>query len=577
MARLLQWLLPKTDEHLSDEQIIAAIDGDSPAAFSAHAARHLDSCWQCLARRQQLQDTIVRVVDYQRELVAPFLPPPPRGEDRFIARLDRQVQSAGQRRWPRFVLLVRSLGMPPMNPVLASTIVVLIAVSTLLLIWSRTRPSISASQFLERAKVWDESPGNGEPGVVYQRIRIRAPQQTIESTVYRDVQRHRRPRTNSPHEEEQQLERTLSLAGISWDEPLSAIAFKQWHDRQGIKRDEIARSGDDLVTLTTTVAEGTIADESLTVRKADFHPVAKSVHFREAGTIEIAELDYAVLGWNAVNDSLFEPLSSGPGATPPRLAIPSLPTREELDEAELQARLVLSRLNADSTEQLQFSRSAKAIVINGVVETKERKNSLLAQLRPLPHVMSSIFSLEELSARGASQPSSLASVQEYSDVARPSPLEELFRRHARTQTEVSSVSRQVLDAALAVQQESSAVTELWQRFGPDSDLNEPAQAALKELLETHSRKLSDGLDAEEQAVHAINLLESSPPGSLPALEADKPQTLTAAAARNRALCSELIAGAQSSPRPAHAITSNILTSIEELRRLARNSLSTTIR
>ena len=569
MARLLEWLLRKTDEHLSDEQIIAAIDGDSPAPFSAHAARHLDSCWQCLARRQQLQHTIIKIVDYQRELVAPFLPPPARGEERFIASLDNQIQSAGQRRWPRFVFLVRSVGMPHMNPVLASTIVVLLALSTLLVIWSRTGPVVSAGEFIERAKVWDEGSRNGEPGVIYQRIRIRAPQQTIERTVYRDVQRHRRPRTESPHDQERQLERTLSVAGISWDEPLSAITFQEWHDRQGIKRDEIARSGDDLVTLTTRVAEGTVAAESLTVRKTDFHPVARSVQFREAGTVEIAELDYAVLGWKAVNDAIFEPLSPGPAAAPPHLAISSLPTREELDEAELEARLVLSRLNADSTEQLEFSRSSKAIVINGVVETRERRNSLLAQLRPLPHVTSSIFSLEELTARGAGRPSSIASVQEYSDVARPSPLEEFFHQHAKTQGEVSSVSRQVLDAALAVQQESSALTELLQRFSPDSPLSEPAQAALKELLERHSHKLSDELDTEEQAVRAINLLGGSPPDSPVGDEASKSQTLTTAAARNRVLCTELISGAQSSPRPATAITSNILASIEELRRLAK--------
>ena len=570
MARLLQWLLPKTNEHLSDEQIIAAIDGDSPAPFSANAARHLDSCWQCLARKQQLQDTIIRVVEYQRELVAPYLPPPARGEDRFIARLDDQIQSGGQRRH-RFLSFVRTIGISHMNPVVASTIVVVLALSTLLVIWSRTGPRVSASEFLERAKVWDESPRNGEPGVVYQRIRIRAPKQTIERTLYRDVQRRRRPRTTEPNDQEQQLKSTFSAAGVSWDEPLSAIAFKEWHDRQALKRDEVERSGDDLVTLTTNVSEGSVAAESLTVRRADFHPVARRVQLRESGTVEIAELDYAVLGWNAVNDSIFEPIPSELGAVPRHLAIPSLPTREELDEVELEARLVLSRLNADSTEQLEFSRSNSGIIINGVVETKERKNSLLAQLRRLPHVTSSIFSLEELTSRGASKRSSIARVQEYSDVAGASPLEEFFRKHAKTQSEVSSVSRQVLDAALVVQQESSALAELLQRFRPDATLNEPAQAALKELLERHSSKLFEGLDAEEQAVRAINVLEGSPPDSPLAVESNKSQTLTAAAARNRALCSELISGVQSSPRPAQAITSDILASIGEVRRLARIS------
>ena len=213
--------------------------------------------------------------------------------------------------------------------------------------------------------------------------------------------------------------------------PSRQCAFKEWHDRQALKKDEVERSGDDLMTLTTNVPEGSVAAESLTVRRADFHPVARTVQFRESGTVEIAELDYAVLGWNAVNDSIFEPIPSELGAVPRHLAIPSLPTREELDEVELEARLVLSRLNADSTEQLEFSRSNNGIIINGVVETKERKNSLLAQLRRLPHVTSSIFSLEELTSRGASERSSIARVQEYSDVAGASPLEEFFRKHGK--------------------------------------------------------------------------------------------------------------------------------------------------
>jgi len=565
MARLLERLVHKTDRHLSDEQIIAAIDGDNPAPFSADAARHLESCWQCIARKQQLQNTIVRVVDYQRELVAPFLPPP-RSEERFIARLDAQIQSDGQRQWPKFVFFVRSLGIPHMNPVMASMIVVLLALTTLFVIWNRTGPSVSAGEFLERAKAWDQNPRNGEPGVVYQRIRIQTPEQTLERTVYRDVQRRRRARTNTPNDQEQ-LKRTLSAAGVNWDEPLSAIAFEQWHDRQVRKRDEVARSGEDLVTLTTTVTEGSVSAESLTVRKADFHPVARTVQFREAGTVEIAELDYALLAWNAVNDSLFEPTPTEIGTLPNHVTLPSMVSREELDEAELHARLVLSHLNADSTEQLEFSRSATAVIINGVVETKDRKNALLTQLRRLPHVRASIFSLEELTARSSAERFSPSGVREYSDVGRPSPLEELFRQHGKSQSEVSSVSGQVLDAALEVQQESSALADLWQRFSPDALLSEPAGAALKELLQTHSNKLSEALDAEQQAISAIVLLAGPAPNSSP--PESRSLTLTSAAARNRALCSELISGVQSSQRPAQAITSDILSSIEEVRQLAR--------
>jgi len=569
MAELLRWLASKTDEHLSDEKILAAIDGDSPVPLSAEAARHLDSCWQCLARKQQLKEAIVRVVDYQRELLAPFLPPPPRGEERFIARLDSQLQDSRRGWWPRFLLGLRPLGFPHMNPVFASIFVVLLAFGALLIIWKRTGPAQSASEFLERAEVWDKSPGNHEGGVVYQRIQIRTRQQTMERTIYRDVQRRRTPKGSQPSAPEEQLKGTLAAAGVPWEEPLSASAFQSWHDRQEIKRDKVERTGDDLLTLTTSVQGGAVANESLTVRIADFHPVSRNIQFRDAETVELAELDYAVLGWNTVNDSIFEPAASLPAVVPHLIAVPSLPTREELDEAELQARLALSRLNAES-EQLEVSRSNKSVLVKGIVETDARKNSLLAQLRPLPHVMPSIFSLEELNARRVSEHSSIAGIHEYADVALSSPLENFLRQHEKTPRDVNMISQQVLDAALAVQQESSAFTELSRRFASGAHLSDQARAALKELLDRQIARLANGLDTQEQVVRSIFALQGSLPEAT-APQDDESQTLTAAAARNRALCSELISGAQSSSRPAAAIASDILRSIEDVRQRAEDS------
>jgi hypothetical protein len=250
-----------------------------------------------------------------------------------------------------------------------------------------------------------------------------------------------------------------------------------------------------------------------------------------------------------------------------------LPTREELDEAELQARLALSRLNADA-EQVEVSRSSKGVLVKGVVETDTRKNSLLAGLRPLPHVTASIFSLEELNARSVLERSSIASIQEYSDVAHSSPLESFLRHQEKTPRDVNMVSQQMLDATLAVQQESSALTELSRRFPPAAHLSDQAQAALSELVDRQIARLAKGLDTEKQIVHSIFALEGSPPESAAPLQDGESRTLTAAAARNKALCSELISGAQSPSRPAPAIAEDILTSIEEVRHRAEESRTT---
>jgi hypothetical protein len=567
MARILRRVLHKTDAHLSDEQILAAIDGDSPAQLPARAVRHLESCWRCLARRQQLQDTIVRVVDYQRELVAPFLPPPVGGEDRFIARLDRQIQTADQERRSGFASLFRSFGLLYPNPAVTSAVAGLLVLTAFLVFWVRNIPSVSASEFLERAKVWSESPKNGEQGVIYQRVRVRTIQHTMERAVYLDVERRRRLKGHEPTEQEQELKKVATDAGVSWDEPLSAIDFQNWHNGLEQKEDQVTPSGANLLTLTTRVGQGSIAAESLTVRKTDFHPVARSVHFRNTQTLDITELDYGLLSWSAVSDSIFVPLPSDAPAPPHAPSVASLPTDQELDEAELKVRLALTRLNADS-EQLELSRSSRRVTINGVVETRERKNSLLNELHGIPNVVCSISSVDELTDLHALKPPSIASVREFSDVAGPSPLEEFFRSHGKTQGEVSSVSRQLLDAAVTIQQEGSALDELSKRFGVNATLSREGQATLGELLDIQSKKLFVSLDAEALAVRSINLPEAVAPDVPTDIDSTKSESLTAAAVHNKALCTELISGVQSSPRPVPAITSDLLHSIREVRRLA---------
>jgi len=136
---------------------------------------------------------------------------------------------------------------------------------------------------------------------------------------------------------------------------------------------------------------------------------------------------------------------------------------------------------------------------------------------------------------------------------------------------VNAISQQLLDAALLVQQESSAFTGLSGRFPPGANLNSPARAVLNELLDRQIARLANGLDTEEQVVRSIFAPQGSVPKPAAAPQDRGSRTLTAAAAHNRALCSELISGAQSPSRPAPAIAADILSSIEELRHRAEDS------
>src|ERR1019366_6426775 len=114
----------------------------------------------------------------------------------------------------------------------------------------------------------------------------------------RDPARRRRLKQQHLSTDDQRTKDRLDLAGVSWNEPLSAANFSAWRDRQSAKKDAITRTGTNLLTLTTSVApDSTVVQESLTVRASDFHPLARTIQLRDQGTVEIAELNYAVMPW----------------------------------------------------------------------------------------------------------------------------------------------------------------------------------------------------------------------------------------------------------------------------------------
>ncbi len=164
----------------------------------------------------------------------------------------------------------------------------------------------------------------------------------------------------------------------------------------------MTRAGGQMLMLTTTAPEGPVAEQSLTVRASDFHPVSRRIAFRDSATIEIAEVEFKILPWSAVDASVFEPLPTvdmaGTASSARILPFRMLTTISagQLDEAELSVRLVLNQLHADMGEQIQINRGPQGIEVTGLVDNDERKRQLQMPLRAVPHVTASIQSLADL-------------------------------------------------------------------------------------------------------------------------------------------------------------------------------------
>jgi hypothetical protein len=535
----------------------------------------------CLPRRARR----ARLEDWRTERMAQIfyevlerdeqpLPEPPREE--FAQRLRLQMESAASRKaWVFRLPKITLPELPKMDPTLTTGVVLSVAAAVLFLVWVHQRtPNITSNALLVRAENWEDGSMAPRSGVILQKVQItmRGQRQAMNRTIYRDAQGKRRLKEVKLAMNEERLRQRLSIAGVDWDEPLSATAYQNWHDHQRVRTDQIKRSGNETLTLTTTVPSGDIAEQSITVRETDFHPVLRTVAFRDSETVELAELDYQVLPWTAAYEDMFRPDTGSrlDGSARPQPFVvplpPSLPTEDQLDEAELGVRLVLNQLQADTGEQIRIERSPSGIEVKGLVETNQRKRELSEQLRMIPRVKASILSIEELQqSNDAAQPAE--SLKVTSVAAQPSPLETYFVKQGRDAAALRTISQQLLSDALTASQESRSISDLLNRFAAGDKLTSLGKGTLTALVFSHRQKLMRAIE-EEQA-----LLDGLSPGLNGGKSADQQSmSLVDVAARNLTLCEELSLGSRAQPRSAESILSDLTMELSELRASAHRTL-----
>jgi hypothetical protein len=561
-------------EHLSDECLTRLTCDELWMVEKFLAKRHLAACWRCRARYGQLERAALDVVAYREYRVARNLPLSEVRRDSFIARMGFLFQETAphpgwmirRSKLPRF-------GLPDMNPMLAAGLVLACASIVCIGVWfAQLTPNISSNALLVRAETWDEPSTELSSGIVYQKVRITTPGQSMERAIYRDIEERRHAKPMKLPGQEEQLKDRLTHAGLNWDNPLSATSYQDWHDRQRVREDKIARAGNHLLRLITTIPDGVVAAQSLTVRDTDFHPVERSITFRNSEPVEIAELDYRVLPWSAVNANDFETgIGAGENApvadfATPKFRLPSVVTDSQLDEAELSARLTLNQLQADTDEQLRIERHPQEIEVKGLVETEQRKRQLESELRLIPHLRISILSFEDLRNQTESG-AGITALKMESVSSQPSPLERYFSARGRRAASMSELSHKLLNSALSVSRESKAIAELSSRFSVSEDkLTDLAAATLTDLIHSHRERLVAAL-AEEQRVLAEIQGSAGNEGSSPGSPGER--ELTALAERNLALTKELTFGSDASSRGAEAILQELAESVSVLRANAR--------
>ena len=386
-----------------------------------------------------------------------------------------------------------------------------LAISAVWIFWLATHPRatpVNPHGVLAQAVAQELRSRIGRSGISIAHVQVKRNGRTLVWPVYRDLAGRRKPRFKPAGDES--LEKELRSAGVDRQDPLSAASFESWHDRQQSIEDRLATAGG-FTTVTATPARNSasmILSESLTLRASDLHPVARSINLVNNETIELAELDESTLNWRDVPREWFDSPPEVISLPATRLAgsVPRVPllSQSQIDLAELQARLVLSKQGADATEQVEVRRTPQGVIVSGLVSSQDRKQSLKAQLNSLPHVTTQVSTAEELDQAGTlapgASPITIRSVQSSSE---PSPLLLLWKSQGRPVDQLSPITNQLNQSALRIRQQAHALRDLDQSSVAQAATNSEAKPVLADLRRDHESKLADAIRAEKATLSGL--------------------------------------------------------------------------
>ena len=404
--------------HLTDKQLLFYVDGEVSSGEGARIRGHLEACWTCRSKLEDLQATIKKIVDFRDQVLLPMVPPPPRPWDGLDPRLHQIDETLGKPSLAdRLSSLFRSIVLAPRYAVFA----VLILTAVAALVWLPSQPIVSANELLARAQAEQSAEMQKVVApVVHQRLRVRRrsvgsnEQASADYDSWEDQSRGRFRQMGASAEVLTELRTIFNANQLDWQAPLSAVGYARWRNSLAAKEDIVAPAQESpservtdgaeplaLTTIARNPASGTppgahsdrhrITKAELVVRTGDWHPVEERLWVNDR-IYEIAELDYKVLPLSEVNTLLFAGPPTPAEAPPPMMIeartslTPPTPPLPDPEETEMAVRYGLHELDADLGEPIEISHGSEGkVIVDAAALAPELQAKLKEQLAGIPN------------------------------------------------------------------------------------------------------------------------------------------------------------------------------------------------
>jgi len=423
--------------HPEAGEILRYADGELSTKEAAEMRAHLEACWQCRAAHSDVQKSIGEYVRY-REVSAGLLPAPPRPWFDIYRQFDLAGAALAQpSAAARLFGSIRAFFTSParLAPVALALVAGFVVTDTF-----RNTPSVKAAELLRRASAV-------EPKIAKPRhVKIR--------TAKREFTRLVAPRAVPAvaFSGDGEMRALFVQANYSWDEPLSARSYQNWHDSLASKSDSVAEFGSGF-EIRTTADTGAVSQASIQLA-ADLHALGTQIQLRDGEKIEISEVQEPTAAIAAVPAPVSPTAPALPNPTP-TAAVPAGPTA--VDELEAVARL--HRIGADLGEPVEVVRDGQTVTVRGIGIEAARQAELRAALDGVPFVS---FQFPETGVLSVGTPNQRgASVRGQS-----SPLQQKLEQQLGGHPAFEAFSSRVLDSSDQMMARVHALRRLAAQFPP---------------------------------------------------------------------------------------------------------------
>ncbi len=285
-------------------------------------------------------------------------------------------------------------------------------------------------------------------------------------------------------------------AGLDWNDPLSAAAFRGWRQRLTSKRDSVLeRPG--AITIETSSDDGFIRHGILLLESRTLLPRQMEWTLWNEVHVQIERIDTPTTS----PDRRPEPTRPSATTVASAIAAPGV----DLDHVELEVRAALHLHEADVRDDLKIARTPdKRVIVEGVVDRREHASALRSDLREIPRAVVHVRAVDELpvTLSGPStptvtnRPSTPTVIIVNQQAARPAQLAAWLTRTFPTAAAQQEYAGTALREARDIKARVLAIRRLSSRY-PDRErmrLSTVDRATLDGLFQSHAAALQTLLD-----------------------------------------------------------------------------------